>query len=92
MDNLALSCAACSLFKGSNPAGFDPNTGTLHPLFNPRTQSWSEHFTWNGAALVGLTGIGRATIRVLRINDALRIRHRELLMRLEVFPPNFDAE
>lgn len=87
-ENLALCSAACSLFKGPNPAGFDPETDTLHPLFNPRTQSWQEHFEWNGGILVGLTPVGRATIGVLCINDALRVRHRELLIELGVFPPD----
>jgi len=87
VENLALCCAACSLFKGPNPAGYDPETDVLHSLFNPRTQRWSDHFAWNKGILEGLTAIGRATIRVLRINDSLRIHHRLLLMELGVFPP-----
>jgi hypothetical protein len=88
LDNLALSCAACSLFKGSNAAGYDPDTDTLQPLFNPRTQNWPEHFAWNGPTLLGLTPIGRTTVRVLNINERLRVLHRELLIELGVFPPS----
>ena len=88
VENLALCCAACSLYKGPNPAGYDPETDILHPLFNPRTHEWSEHFAWNEGSLAGLTAIGRTTISVLRINEPLRIRHRLLLIELGVFPPN----
>ncbi len=92
MENLALSCAACSLFKGPNPAGYDPETNTLQPLFNPRTEVWGDHFAWEGGTMKGLTPIGRATINVLRINEPLRVRHRELLIELQVFPPDLSAE
>jgi hypothetical protein len=81
-----------SLFKGSNPAGYDPETDTLQPLFNPRTQAWLEHFAWNGGTLEGITAIGRTTIAVLRINDPLRIQHRELLIELGVFRSNDSEE
>lgn len=87
MENLALSCAACSLFKGPNPAGFDPESDVMQPLFNPRTQVWNEHFEWRGGSLTGLTPIGRATVQVLNINEPLRVMHRELLIEMGVFPP-----
>lgn len=29
LENLSLSCAACSLFKGPNAAGYDPETDEL---------------------------------------------------------------
>jgi len=87
IENLALCCAACSLYKGPNPAGYDPDTDLLHPLFNPRCQVWSEHFAWTVGTLEGLTAIGRTTTSVLRINEPLRVRHRSLLIELGVFPP-----
>ncbi len=91
LDNLALCCAACSLFKGPNPAGYDPETGTLTRLFNPRTDYWDDHFEWAGPVLIGTTDIGRATIQVLRINERLRVEHRSLLIDLGEFPPKFDV-
>jgi len=36
--------------------------------------------------LVGLTPIGRTTIAVLEINQAIRVRARTVLMREGVFP------
>lgn len=91
-ENLAWCCAACSLFKGPNPAGYDPDTDELQPLFNPRQQPWAKHFEWSGATLIGVSPVGRTTIAVLRINEPLRVRHRELLIELEVFPPTLSSE
>ena len=92
LENLALSCAACSLYKGPNPAGYDPDTDEIQPLFNPRTQAWADHFEWDGGTLTGKTPIGRTTIHVLRANEPLRVHHRELLIELEVFPPELAEE
>ena len=48
LENLALACFDCNRFKGSNIASLDPEGGELTPLFNPRTQKWSEHFEVRG--------------------------------------------
>jgi hypothetical protein len=79
MENTCWACAYCNAAKGSNAAGFDPESGYLVPLFNPRVDSWPEHFLWKGAVLRGLTAVGRATIDVLRINNQERVAHRRLL-------------
>ena len=72
--NLALSCFHCNIHKGPNIAGLDPpGTGPLVRLFNPRTDGWGDHFRYEGAVLVGLTPIGRATLHVLNINDPLAV-------------------
>jgi hypothetical protein len=83
--NLAFTCLACNSYKGSNIAGIDPDTQTLQPLFNPRSDYWGDHFEWDGATLLGKTPIGRTTISVLRINLADRVEHRRLLMEAGVF-------
>ncbi|MBC7819281.1 MAG: HNH endonuclease [Planctomycetaceae bacterium] len=75
--NLALSCFACNRFKGPNLAGIDPATGKLSKLFHPRRHDWDYHFAWHGARLIGRTAIGRATVRVLNINDPLRCHLRD---------------
>lgn len=76
LKNLALACIDCNLHKGSNLTGIDPETGTIVQLYNPRTQKWSDHFTWSGVLLVGQTDVGRATIDVLAINSDPRIQVR----------------
>jgi hypothetical protein len=53
--------------------------GNEVPLFNPRTQIWSEHFRWDrdGLRIVGQTPIGRATVAALHLSDdpdALEVR------------------
>jgi hypothetical protein len=74
--NLALACPHCNWFKGPNLTSFDPETEELVPLFNPRTQSWHEHFALDDVMIVGLTPIGRATVRLLHMNleDRLKVR------------------
>lgn len=84
--NLALSCFACNSHKGSNIAGYDPESGTLQRLFNPRLDDWNEHFTWDGPWLRGITPIGRTTIDVLRVNAPERVGHRMLLIEAGLFP------
>lgn len=83
--NTAWACAQCNRAKGSDASGFDPATDSLLPLFNPRTDDWSEHFEWDGPVLIGSTPIGRATIELLKINRADRIEHRRLLMQRRAF-------
>jgi len=77
--NLALSCFWCNRYKGPNLSGIDPKTRVHTRLFNPRRHSWTYHFRWEGAKLLGRTAIGRTTIRVLRINAPLRVVLREEL-------------
>ncbi len=87
LENLALSCMTCNLRKASDVASFDPDTGDLVPLFNPRTQSWSEHFNLDGPRLVGLTAIGRTTVEFLQLNSFERLVEREAFIRAGVYPP-----
>jgi hypothetical protein len=49
------------------------------PLFNPRTQLWHEHFVLADLTVVGLTPIGRATVRLLHMNAADRLKVRAVL-------------
>lgn len=83
--NLCWSCAQCNAAKGPNVAGHDPETDELVALFNPRADRWHDHFAWDGARLTGRTAVGRATIDVLRINDANRTSHRAMLMKAGLF-------
>lgn len=60
-------CSFCNFHKGPNIASREG--GELVPLFDPRTQVWSEHFEDRGELIVGRTPIGRVTVRVLNMND-----------------------
>src|SRR3954447_3040867 len=46
--NLWLACPFCNRHKSDKIEAVDPETGELNPLFNPRTQTWKEHFRWSG--------------------------------------------
>lgn len=76
-DNLCLACTECNSFKGADVAAIDPLTGEATRLFNPRNQNWSEHFQINpDASLSGISPEGRATVLVLRLNEAPRVEQR----------------
>lgn len=80
LDNLAWTCVRCNLSKSSNLSGIDNVTGQVVELFNPRTQSWRDHFTYQDAKIIGLTPIGRATTAVLNMNERKRLELREELL------------
>jgi hypothetical protein len=80
--NLALTCWRCNRHKGTDLASFDPQSGDLTPLFNPRTQRWREHFALSSTALEGLTDVGRTTIRLLQLNAPERLAERQRLLAL----------
>ena len=75
--NLALACQGCNLKKGTNLAGIDPESDAMVALFNPREQTWSEHFVFRGASIIGLTPVGRVTVQVLDMNSRERVKIRE---------------
>ena len=87
--NLCLACSPCNLHKGTLTHGLDPLTETLMPLFHPRQQKWSEHFTWNesGTLIVGLTPVGRATVNALRLNNDLFVVARSIWIIAGTHPP-----
>ena len=78
--NLALACDRCNLHKGTNLVTIDPETGEQINLFDPRTDSWDEHFTFLGAEILGLTATGRATVRLLTMNAERRLLLRKRLL------------
>lgn len=78
-DNLALSCFDCNRFKGSDVSSIDPVTGQLTPLFNPRSQIWSDHFKLDDSRIAGVTAVGRVTECLLKLNLAERVEVRETL-------------
>lgn len=88
-ENLWLACRLCNNFKGPKVYGQDPETQVEVPLFNPRSQQWSQHFTWgdDGVFIVGLTEIGRATVMTLKLNNAIAIAVRAAWVEAGWHPP-----
>jgi hypothetical protein len=92
LDNLALASWFCNLKKGPNLTGIDPDTGQITPLFHPRKDRWEEHFGAEVGRLIprgieirGLTPTGRATARVLGMNEEMRQMLRYELWREAMF-------
>jgi 5-methylcytosine-specific restriction endonuclease McrA len=88
-ENLAASCYRCNEFKGAKTHAIDPQTSQLVPLFNPRQQSWSDHFTWvnGGTHIAGLTPTGQATVIALRLNNDYVTEARVLWIENNWHPP-----
>ena len=76
LGNLAYSCLHCNAHKGPNIAGVDPRTGDVVALFNPRTQTWADHFRMVRGVVVGRTSAGRATVTVCDMNAPDRVQLR----------------
>jgi hypothetical protein len=87
-NNLALACVSCSLRKAARHRARDPSSKKVVRLFNPRVDSWPEHFRWTRAwRIVGGTSIGRATAAALQMNQSRLVKIRQSLALLELFPP-----
>lgn len=92
IDNLALACFHCNRQKSNKLRVIDDNSGTQVPLFNPRTNSWKEHFIWSADTLriIGLTSIGRATVAQLSLNRERIINIRAADKEVGRHPPADD--
>lgn len=88
-ENLWLACSACNDHKSNRIAAADPATGEIVRLFDPRRQSWFEHFAWNeeGDEIIGLTPTGRATVAALHLNRPALVYARWFWVRWGVHPP-----
>jgi len=76
----------CNAYKGTNLSSIDPQAGEIAVLFHPRRDAWHDHFTLRGAEIIGLTPSGRATVRLLRMNDDRRVALRAELITYGELP------
>jgi len=78
-NNLTNACQGCNNRKFISIEAIDPLNGELAPLYHPRRDRWSEHFTWDEdyIIIVGLTPTGRATVAKLELNrrGVTNLRH-----------------
>lgn len=88
IENLALSCHGCNLYKSNKTESFDVVGEDVSRLFNPREDIWSEHFGWaeNYSIVIGLTAIGRATVEALKLNRKGLVNRRKALRILGEHP------
>ena len=85
-ENLALACSYCNRQKGSDVGSIDKTTRRFIRLFNPRTDVWSDHFRLVGVRIAWRTPMGEATVRLLKLNDPLRIEERKALKQNGKYP------
>ena len=88
-ENLWLSCRLCNNAKRDQTHGVDPLTREVMPLYNPRTQAWSDHFIWSddGVQIIGLTPCGRATVLALQLNNLIAVMVRQEWVAAGWHPP-----
>jgi len=87
LDNLAWACPGCNLKKSKRQTIVDADTGAPVPLFHPRLQNWSQHFSWSRYILAGLTPVGRSLIVAFDLNSERRQMIRRAEEQFGLFPP-----
>lgn len=89
LENLCLACPVCNNAKRSQLMGREPGKRRRLRLFNPRLQSWDEHFRWSDdfGTIVGTTATGRATIAALKMNQPRVVRIRRIWASIGLHPP-----
>jgi len=86
--NLAYACPACNRYKRNRQFAPDPITDQEVELFNPRINTWQEHFRWSEHLLMveDITPIGRATIAALKMNRKGAQHFRQALIAVGQHP------
>lgn len=82
-ENLALSCSFCNQAKGSDVGSIDAETGEYVRLYHPRRDGWMEHFQIDEGTgeILGISAVGRVTVRLLQMNRVAYLPERLLLLR-----------
>jgi HNH endonuclease len=88
LDNFALACHACNLFKSDFETGQDQVSQAEVSLFPPRRDSWEQHsgVDTNDATIFGIPPVGRATVGRLQMNRPRQITVRCRWIQLGLFP------
>lgn len=83
LNNLALACQPYNRSKGSDLGSISINSKTLIRFFNPRIDTWPEHFRVNSnAEIEHLTEIGEVTVLIFGFNDFERVHERKGLIEI----------
>jgi HNH endonuclease len=85
-ENLALSFSICNRHKAADIGTYLDGNRRFVRLFNPREDDWGAHFEVNHGEILSLTNIGRATIKLLDLNNPDRIILRQILMNAGRYP------
>jgi hypothetical protein len=85
-ENLAWSCACCNSAKGPNLSSIDPESGNRSYLFNPRSDNWHRHFLMCDGTIVARTARARATLSLLKMNEAETVAVRRAYFKKQLLP------
>lgn len=85
-DNLSYACVFRNQAKGSDIGSIHRETNTFVRFFNPRTDSWADHFALAGNSIEGLTPIGLVTARILAFDSGERVLERKTLQGRGRYP------
>ena len=86
-ENLAYACLICNRPKGTDLGSILESGGPLTRFFDPRRDSWNDHFRYDGATILSLTEIGEVTARIFGFNDTERVLERATLIAVGRYPP-----
>ncbi|HYH82916.1 MAG TPA: HNH endonuclease signature motif containing protein [Longimicrobium sp.] len=85
--NLAFACFKCNRSNGTDIGSILPRQDTFTRLYDPRIDPWARHFRLDhGIFIIGITEIGTATARVLKLNAWNRVAEREVLRDFGLYP------
>lgn len=88
LDNLALACPACNMFKSDFQTGWDAETQANAGLFHLRRDVWALNFRLDmeSTELVGLFPAERATITRLQMNLSRHVAVRRRWIEWGIYP------
>jgi len=87
LENLAYACPHCNQNKGTDVATFvDGDAEQTVRIFNPRKDSWINHFEVMGGKILPKTAIGKATVQILGLNEPERLIFRQALAETGYYP------
>jgi hypothetical protein len=83
LENLANSCFPYNNNKGSDVGTVLLPDRNFTRLFDPRKDTWQEHFEMVDGVICPKTKVGEATIKVLKMNEIDRIIERREIFEIE---------
>jgi hypothetical protein len=86
IENLAYCCPDCNFYKGTDVGTFVGSEFNLVRFFNPRVDTWQEHFEIQEANIYGKSEIGIATAQIFKCNEIDRLIFRKQLAELGLYP------
>ncbi len=88
LNNLAYACFLCNRLKSNKFNVYDRATNQWVQLYNPRKDIWKDHFAWDSKAtrIIGITPMGRCTIKELKLNREKLIEYRNCLIPFGLHP------